>query len=156
MKMKGNVQDFAKCQNMLGNIFSLEKWVMSIYMPLIAKMVKNNPFLMAPKVNFGLLCDMNFILFIYFLFVVYIVNNPCTDRICVEVKRLYLWLCYSHQDLVEYINNTMHAFEMEGDFIIFQHLKCWIFLLWFHGFHILGYMFKCPWWEYPCVPNDFH
>jgi len=59
-------------------------------MPLIAKMVKNNPFLMAPKVNFGLLCDMNFILFIYFLFVVYIVNNPCTDRICVEVKRLYL------------------------------------------------------------------
>jgi hypothetical protein len=61
--MKMNFQGFAKCQKILGYIFSLEKWVMSMYMPLIAKMVENSPSLMAPKVNLKLFCDM--ILFIF-------------------------------------------------------------------------------------------
>jgi len=44
------------------NMFSLAKRVMSMYMPLIAKMVENSPSLMAPKVYFELLCDVNLLI----------------------------------------------------------------------------------------------
>jgi hypothetical protein len=40
-------------------IFSLTKQVMSMYMPLIAKMAKDNAFFMVAKVNFELFCDVN-------------------------------------------------------------------------------------------------
>lgn len=41
------------------NMFNLANQVMSMHMPLIAKMVEDNPFLMAIHVNFELLCNVN-------------------------------------------------------------------------------------------------
>jgi len=43
-------------------MFSLAKWVMSMYMPLVAKMVEDSPSLMAPRVYFELLCDVNLLI----------------------------------------------------------------------------------------------
>ncbi len=40
-------------------MLSLAKWVLSMYIPLVAKMAKDNAFMMAIRVNFGLLCDMD-------------------------------------------------------------------------------------------------
>jgi hypothetical protein len=40
-------------------MFNLTNQVMSMHMPLIAKMVENNPFFMTIHVNFELLCDVN-------------------------------------------------------------------------------------------------
>jgi hypothetical protein len=49
------------------NMFSLAKRVMSMYMPLVAKMVENSPSLMAPKVYFELLCDVNLLITLFCL-----------------------------------------------------------------------------------------
>ncbi len=38
---------------------------MSMHMPLIAKMVENNPFFMVVQVNFKLLCDVNLFIFLF-------------------------------------------------------------------------------------------
>jgi hypothetical protein len=40
-------------------MFNLANQVMSMHMPLIAKMVEDNPFFMAIQVNFELFCDVN-------------------------------------------------------------------------------------------------
>jgi len=44
------------------NMLSTKKWVMSMYMPLVTKMVENNPSLMATRVNFELLCDVKLLI----------------------------------------------------------------------------------------------
>jgi len=44
------------------SMFSTTKWVMSMYMPLVAKMAENNPSFMAARVNFDLLCDVNLLI----------------------------------------------------------------------------------------------
>jgi hypothetical protein len=44
------------------SMLSTTKWVMSMYMPLVAKMAENNPSLMAARVNFELLCDVNLLI----------------------------------------------------------------------------------------------
>lgn len=96
--MKGNVQDFAKCQKMLGNIFSLE-WVMSMYMPLIAKMVENCLSLLAPKVNFELLCDRNSFFFLFYLLLMLLIIHAQITfvqkwniLICDYVIAIKIWL----------------------------------------------------------------
>jgi len=45
-------------------MFNPVKQVMSMYMPLVAKMAKDNPSFMVAKVNFELLYDMNLIVFL--------------------------------------------------------------------------------------------
>jgi hypothetical protein len=64
MKAKGNkiLQNVKTCWI---NMFNPTKWVFLMYMPLVAKMAKDNPFMMAIWVNFELLSDVN--LFIPFL-----------------------------------------------------------------------------------------
>lgn len=44
------------------NMLSLAKWIMSMYMPLVAKMVEDSSSLMAPRVYFELLCDVNLVI----------------------------------------------------------------------------------------------
>jgi hypothetical protein len=45
-------------------MLSLAKRVMSMYMPLVAKMVEDNPFLMVAMDYFELLCDVNLLVFL--------------------------------------------------------------------------------------------
>jgi len=40
------------------------KKVMAVYMPLLAKIAKDNPSIMSTKVNFELLCDVNLLIFL--------------------------------------------------------------------------------------------
>jgi hypothetical protein len=46
------------------NMFSLVKWMMSMYMLLVAKMVEGNPSIMIANVNFELLHDVNLLIFL--------------------------------------------------------------------------------------------
>jgi hypothetical protein len=43
-------------------MFNLAKWVLSMYIPLVAKMVEDSPFLMATRVNFKLICDVDLLI----------------------------------------------------------------------------------------------
>jgi len=46
------------------NMFNPAKQVMSMYMPLLAKMAENGPSLLTTKVNYELLCDVNLLIFL--------------------------------------------------------------------------------------------
>jgi len=59
-------------------MFNIVKWVMSMYMLLVAKMAKNNPSIMITKVNFELLCDVNLLIS---LICCHVGNNPCFNQI---------------------------------------------------------------------------
>jgi hypothetical protein len=58
MKVKGNkiLQNVKTCWI---NMLSPTKWVILMYMPLVAKMIENNPFMMVAQVNFKFFCDVN-------------------------------------------------------------------------------------------------
>jgi hypothetical protein len=43
-------------------MLSLVKWMMSMYMLLLAEMAKDNPSIMITNVNFELLCDVNLLI----------------------------------------------------------------------------------------------
>jgi hypothetical protein len=58
MKAKGNFF-LQNVKTRWITIFSLAKQVMFMYMPLIAKMAKDNAFFMVAKVNFELFYDVN-------------------------------------------------------------------------------------------------
>jgi len=48
-------------------MLSRTKWALSMYMPLITKMVENNPFFMVARVNFELFCDVNLLISLFCL-----------------------------------------------------------------------------------------
>jgi hypothetical protein len=58
MKTKGN-KILQNVKTRWINMFSLAKRTLSMYMPLVAKMVKDSPSLMATWVNFEFCCDVN-------------------------------------------------------------------------------------------------
>jgi hypothetical protein len=61
MKVKGN-KILQNVKTHWINMLSLTKWVLLMYMPLVAKMTEDSPSLMAAPVNFKLLCDVNLII----------------------------------------------------------------------------------------------
>jgi hypothetical protein len=48
-------------------MLSPTKRVMTIYMPVLAKMVEDNPSIMSTKVNFEFLCDVNLFISLFCL-----------------------------------------------------------------------------------------
>ncbi len=60
-------------------MFNPTKYVMSMYMPLIAKMVEDIPSFMVAKVNFELICDMNLFTSLSYLI-------PLLETIHVSIK----------------------------------------------------------------------
>lgn len=66
MKPKGN-KILENVKTYWTNMISPTKWVMSMYMPLLAKMVEDNSFLLIANVNYGFLCNVNLLIFLDFL-----------------------------------------------------------------------------------------
>jgi hypothetical protein len=66
MKPKGN-KILENVKTYWTNMISPTKWVMSMYMPLLAKMVEDNSSLLITKVNSGFLCNVNLLIFLYCL-----------------------------------------------------------------------------------------
>jgi hypothetical protein len=66
MKVKGNkiLQNVKTC---CINLLNPTKWFLSMYMPLVAKMVEDSPFLMAAQLNFKLLCDVDLFISLFCL-----------------------------------------------------------------------------------------
>jgi hypothetical protein len=48
-------------------MLNLAKWAFSMYMPLITKMVEDNPFMMVASVNFKFFCDVNLFISLFCL-----------------------------------------------------------------------------------------
>jgi hypothetical protein len=65
MKEKGH-KFFENVKTYWTNMISPTKWVMSMYMPLLAKMAENNSSLLIAKVHFGFLCNVNLLIFLIF------------------------------------------------------------------------------------------
>ncbi len=45
-------------------MFNPSKRVMSMYIPLLAKIAENGPFILIAKINYELLCDVNLLIFL--------------------------------------------------------------------------------------------
>ncbi len=60
-KRKNKLQNITTCWI---NMFNPTKKVTSMYMPLLAKMAKDNILIMSAKVNFELFCDVNLCIFL--------------------------------------------------------------------------------------------
>jgi hypothetical protein len=85
MKAKGNKILWNLKTHWL-SVFSLAKPMVTMYM--LVKMVENSPPFLFAKVNFELLCDVNFLIF--FFFVAHVGNNPCINQFCGKVRHICL------------------------------------------------------------------
>ncbi len=126
-------------------MFSLAKWVMSMYIPLITKMAKDNASLMVAKVNFEFFCDMNLLISLSCML-------PMLETVHALIKfahkrDIFVRLYCSHQNLSRIalfslfkschkiclrcfqriprfgcLQSQQNAFEMQGDILRPQHL----------------------------------
>ncbi len=66
MKTKGN-KILWNVKTCWINMLNMTKQVMSMYMPLVAKMAKDSPSFMVARVNFELLCNVNLLISLSYL-----------------------------------------------------------------------------------------
>jgi len=69
------------------SMFILTKRVMAMYMPLLAKMAKDNPSIMFTTMNFELLCDINLLISLFCLLSM-LGNCLCIDQVCIQERCL--------------------------------------------------------------------
>jgi hypothetical protein len=102
-------------------MFNLAKWVMSMYMPLVAKMAKDDPFIMITKMDFKLFCDVNLLISLSCLLpmlqtihILIIFTHKKDVFVChyVATIKIYLGQLYSHYSnpMTKYANNTFKEF----------------------------------------------
>jgi len=75
-------------------MLSPTKWALSMYMPLITKMVENNPFLMVAQVNFEHFCDVNLFISLFCLMPMLEVVHAL---IKLHIKRMILFVIILQQ-----------------------------------------------------------
>jgi len=137
------------------NMLNPTKRVLSMYMPLVAKKVEDNPFLMGYLGEFRASLWCGFAHF-PFLFDANARHYPWTNQICTKKGCFCWWLCCSSQDLPRTTMNSLfgsynevyiwcyqrvpwfgwlhsqhNASKMESKFLGPQHFGCWIFMFWF-------------------------
>ncbi len=102
-------------------MFNPTKWVMSMYMPLVAKMVKDGPFIRITKMDFELFCDVNLLISLSCLLpmlqTIYVLIKFTHKKdvfVCdyVATIKIYLGQMYSHYyyPMTKYVFNTFKEF----------------------------------------------
>jgi hypothetical protein len=102
-------------------MFNPTKWVMSMYMPLVAKMAKDGPFIVITKIDFELFCDVNLLIslsrLLPMLQIIHVLIRSTHKKdvfVCdyVATIKIYLGRLYSHYSnpMTKYLSNTFKEF----------------------------------------------